>query len=69
MRWVAAEERSPLPVVGPHLQKCLFEWPRGQRVQDGVESAVDWQNEDDDPRADGSCRGCRVIGGKLCIES
>lgn len=49
MSRVAAEEGSPLPVVGPHLQQCLFEGPRGQRVQDGVESAVDGQNKDDDP--------------------
>lgn len=54
MSRVAADEGSPLSVVGPHLQQCLFEGPRGQRVQDGVESAVDRQNEDDDPGADGS---------------
>lgn len=57
MRRMAAEQGSPLPVVGPHLKQCLFKGPCGQRVQDGVQSAVDRQNEDDDPRADGSCRG------------
>lgn len=55
--WVAAEQRPLLPVVSPHLQNGLFEGPRGQGVKDGVEGAVDGQDEYDHPRADGACRG------------
>lgn len=53
---LAAEQRPPLPVVGPHLQDGLLERTGGERVEDGVEGAVDGQNEYDHPGADGTCR-------------
>lgn len=53
---LAAEQRPPLPVVGPHLQDGLLERTRGERVEDGVQGAVDGQDEDDHPGADGTCR-------------
>lgn len=53
---LAAEQRPPLPVVGPHLQDGLFERTCGERVEDGVEGAVDRQNEYDHPGAYGTCR-------------
>lgn len=56
LSWVTAEQRPPLPVVGPHLQDGLFERPRGQSVKDGVKGAVDGQNKYDHPGADGTCR-------------
>lgn len=55
VRRLAAEQRPPLPVVRPHLQDGLFERTRGERVKDGVQGAVDGQNEYDHPGADGTC--------------
>lgn len=55
MRRVTTEQRSLLPVVSPHLQNGLFERPRGEGVEDGVQGTVDGENEYYDPRADGSC--------------
>lgn len=55
VRRVAAQQRPPLPVVGPHLQNGLFERPRGQRVKDRVQGTVDGQDEYDHPGADGTC--------------
>lgn len=52
---LAAEQRPPLPVVRPHLQDGLFERTRGECVEDGVQGAVDGQNEYDHPGADGTC--------------
>lgn len=52
---LAAEQRPPLPVICPHLQDGLFEGTRGERVEDGVEGAVDGQNENDHPGAYGAC--------------
>lgn len=56
MSWLTAEQRPLLPVVSPHLQNGLFERPRGQRVKDGIKSAVDGENKYDHPGADGACR-------------
>lgn len=56
MTLVAAEQRPLLPVVGPHLQNGLFERTRGERVEDGVQGAVDGENKYDHPGADGTCR-------------
>lgn len=53
---LAAEQRPPLPIVRPHLQDGLFERTRGERVEDGVQGAVDRQNEYDHPGAYGTCR-------------
>lgn len=55
MSLVAAEQRPLLPVVGPHLQNGLFERTRGERVEDGVQGAVDGENKYDHPGADGTC--------------
>lgn len=51
-----AEQRSSLPVVGPNLENSLFKRPRGQGVEDGVQSTVDGENENDHPGTDGTCR-------------
>lgn len=55
MHGVTTEEGSSLSVVGPHLEQRLFKRPRSQRVQNGVQCAVDGQNKDNNPRTDGSC--------------
>lgn len=57
MSWLTVELGPFLPVVRPHLQNGLFERPCGQRVKDGVESAVDGQNKYDHPGANGTCQG------------
>lgn len=56
MSLVAAEQRPLLPVVGPHLQNGLFERTCGERVEDGVQGAVDGENKYDHPGADSTCR-------------
>lgn len=54
MNGVSAEQRSLLSVVCPYLQNGLFERPCGQRVEDGVQGAVNGENKYDHPGADGA---------------
>lgn len=54
MSRMTTEQRPPLPVVGPHLQDGLFEWPCGQRVQDRVKGTVNGENKNNHPGTDGA---------------
>lgn len=67
LRWVVGEQRPPLPVVSPYLQNGLFERPRGERVKDGVEGAVDGENKYDHPGANSTCRDQNTQTGRRKI--
>lgn len=57
MDGVTGHRWPPLLIVGPHLHQRLLEGTGGQRVKDGVEGAVNGQDEYDHPRGNGACRG------------
>lgn len=64
MWWLTAKQGPLLPVISPNLQNCFLERSRSKSVKDGVEGAVDGENEYDDPGADCTCKEKENTGKK-----